>query len=84
MAELMEALIISKDTTTTFPSFPQRVHLLWGENDRFFNLEFAKDLRVKLGEMTGLDSIENGGHLVHLEKPLVYNKILNKFLASVH
>ncbi|CAN7068603.1 unnamed protein product [Brassica oleracea var. botrytis] len=80
-AELLEALVISNDNT--FPSFPQKIHLLWGENDQFFSLEFVKDLRVKLGEMTSMESIKNGGHLVQLERPFVYNKLLNKFLASV-
>nr|VDD05692.1 unnamed protein product [Brassica rapa] len=83
MAELLEALIINKDTTT-LPSFPQRIHLLWGENDLFFSVEFAKDLQPKLGEMTSMESIKNGGHLVQLDRPFVYNKLLNKFLASVH
>ncbi|KAL1215522.1 hypothetical protein V5N11_024081 [Cardamine amara subsp. amara] len=83
MDELLEALVISVDTTT-LPSFPQRIHLLWGENDRFINLDFAKDLRIKLGEMTSMESIKNGGHLAHLERPFVYNKLLNEFLASVH
>ncbi|KAL0686737.1 hypothetical protein Bca4012_086414 [Brassica carinata] len=80
-AELLEALVISNDKT--FPRFPQKIHLLWGENDQFFSLEFVKDLRVKLGEMTSMESIKNGGHLVQLERPFVYNKLLNKFLASV-
>ncbi|CAH2076416.1 unnamed protein product [Thlaspi arvense] len=82
MGELLEALINSNDTT--FPTFPQRIHLLWGENDKFFSLEFAKHLHIKLGEMTSMDTIKNGGHLVHLERPFVYNKLLNKFLASLH
>lgn len=80
-AELLEALVLSSDTP--FPSFTQRIHLLWGENDQFFSLEFAKDLRIKLGELTSMESIKNGGHLVQLERPFVYNKLLNKFLATV-
>ncbi|KAH0894265.1 hypothetical protein HID58_056694, partial [Brassica napus] len=81
MAELLEALIINNDTTT-LPSFPQGIDLLWGENDLFFSVEFAKDLQRKLGEMTSMESIKNGGHLVQLDRPFVYNKLLNKFLAS--
>ncbi|KAG2291259.1 hypothetical protein Bca52824_037928 [Brassica carinata] len=57
MAELLEALIINNDTTT-LPSFPQRIDLLWGENDLFFSVEFAKDLQRKLGEMTSMESIK--------------------------
>ncbi|CAN6986470.1 unnamed protein product [Brassica oleracea var. botrytis] len=62
MAELLEALIINNDTTT-LPSFPQRIDLLWGENDLFFSVEFAKDLQRKLGEMTSMESIKNGESL---------------------
>ncbi|CAA7035777.1 unnamed protein product [Microthlaspi erraticum] len=43
-AELLEALVISKDTA--IPNIPQRIHLLWGENDRFFDLGFRKDVRM--------------------------------------
>ncbi|CAN6825318.1 unnamed protein product [Brassica oleracea] len=62
MAELLEALIINNDTTT-LPSFPQGIDLLWGENDLFFSVEFAKDLQRKLGEMTSMESIKNGESL---------------------
>lgn len=31
-----------------------------------------------------LQSINKAGHLVHLERPCVYNRLLKEFLACVH
>ncbi|CAL4975115.1 unnamed protein product [Urochloa decumbens] len=71
--------------------FPDRLHrdylekilLLWGENDNIFNIELAKTMKEQLGEKTVLQSISKAGHLVHLERPCVYNQRLKEFLASV-
>ncbi|XP_010548328.2 PREDICTED: LOW QUALITY PROTEIN: epoxide hydrolase 4 [Tarenaya hassleriana] len=81
-AELLDALVIS-NKDATIPRFPQRIHLLWGEGDKIFNLEVAKNMREQLGEKATMESIKKAGHLVHLERPCVYNRHLNKFLASV-
>ncbi|QCD81753.1 2-succinyl-6-hydroxy-2 [Vigna unguiculata] len=77
--ELLEGLIISNTTT---PNFPQRIHLLWGQNDQIFKLEFAQNMKEELGDGTTLESIEKAGHLVQLERPCVYNRCLKNFLAS--
>ncbi|CAO2165673.1 unnamed protein product [Urochloa humidicola] len=71
--------------------FPDRLHrdylekilLLWGENDNIFNIELAKNMKEQLGEKTMLQSINKAGHLVHLERPCMYNRLLKEFLASV-
>ncbi|CAA3003131.1 monoacylglycerol lipase ABHD6-like, partial [Olea europaea subsp. europaea] len=38
----------------------------------------------ELGDNATIEGIEKAGHLVHLERPRVYNRCLNKFLASFH
>ncbi|GER49637.1 alpha/beta-Hydrolases superfamily protein [Striga asiatica] len=82
-AELLEGLVVTtKDTP--LPNFTQRIHLLWGENDHIFKLELARDTKQQLGEKTTLQSIKKAGHLVHLERPFVYNRCLKQFLASLH
>ncbi|KAG8383985.1 hypothetical protein BUALT_Bualt04G0070700 [Buddleja alternifolia] len=82
-AELLEGLIVStKDTT--IPNFPQRIHLLWGENDQIFKLELAQNMKEQLGEKATFQGIKKAGHLVHLERPCVYNRCLKQFLASLH
>jgi pimeloyl-ACP methyl ester carboxylesterase len=47
--------------------------------------EISPDLYIfrQLGEKTMLQSISKAGHLVHLERPCVYNHLLKEFLASV-
>ncbi|RZB60990.1 Epoxide hydrolase 3 isoform B [Glycine soja] len=42
--ELLEALVVS-DKDIIIPNFSQRIHLLWGENDKIFNLELAQNMK---------------------------------------
>ncbi|CAA0839557.1 alpha/beta-Hydrolases superfamily protein [Striga hermonthica] len=82
-AELLEGLVVTtKDKA--LPNFTQRIHLLWGENDQIFKMELARDMKQQLGEKTTLQGIKKAGHLVHLERPCVYNRCLKEFLASLH
>lgn len=37
----------------------------------------------QMGNNVALHQIEKAGHLVHMERPFVYNKQLKKFLASL-
>ncbi|KAB2635628.1 hypothetical protein D8674_026162 [Pyrus ussuriensis x Pyrus communis] len=80
--ELLDALIV-EDKDFTAAHFPQRVHLLWGENDKIFNMETANNLKLQLGDNATLQSIEKTGHLVQVEGLFVYNKELKKFLSSL-
>lgn len=79
--ELLEGLVIS-NKDVVIPKFSQRIHLLWGENDQIFKLDLAQNMKEQLGDGTTVESIKKAGHLVHLERPCVYNKCLKQFLAS--
>ncbi|XP_068322325.1 uncharacterized protein [Pyrus communis] len=79
--ELLAALVVD-DKDFAAAHYPQRVHLLWGENDKIFDMETAKILKNQLGDNATLKSIEKTGHLVHMEGPFVYNRELKKFLSS--
>ncbi|XWS45423.1 hypothetical protein CRYUN_Cryun15aG0135500 [Craigia yunnanensis] len=69
---------------TPFHDVPlQRIHLLWGEEDQIFKQELAHNMKEQLGENTTFEGIKKAGHLVHLERPCVYNKCLKHFLASL-
>ncbi|KAK1559149.1 hypothetical protein Q3G72_011183 [Acer saccharum] len=80
--ELLEALVIS-DKAFTIPHLPQKIHLLWGENDLIFDMETARNLKEQVGEKATLEAIEKAGHLVNLERPCLYNTRLKKILASL-
>ncbi|KAI3903257.1 hypothetical protein MKW98_031911 [Papaver atlanticum] len=82
-AELLEGLVIS-NKDITIPNFAQRIHLLWGEEDQIFNLDLALNMKWQLGDNTTLQGIQKAGHLVHLERPCVFNKCLKEFLASLY
>ncbi|XP_043713295.1 monoacylglycerol lipase ABHD6-like [Telopea speciosissima] len=85
-AELLETLVVSSSSSkdSTIPNLSQRIHLLWGENDQIFNMEIAQSLKEQLGDKATLQSIKKGGHLVHLERPCIYNRRLKAILASLH
>ncbi|KAK9284462.1 hypothetical protein L1049_023635 [Liquidambar formosana] len=80
--ELLEGLVIS-NKDPTIPNFPQKIHLLWGENDQIFKVELAHNMKEQLGDNTTFKGIKNAGHLVHLERPCVYNSYLKEFLATL-
>lgn len=82
-SELLEALVIS-NRDHTMPSFPQRIHLLWGEDDQFFGTEHAQNMKKQLGEKVTYEGIKKAGHLVHLERPCAYNRCLKRFLDSLY
>ncbi|OWM83832.1 hypothetical protein CDL15_Pgr004263 [Punica granatum] len=83
-AELLEALVIPDDEDPNkIPTLSQRVHLLWGANDKIFPMKVAISLKEKLGEKATLESIEGAGHVALLERPIVYNRLLRKTLASL-
>ncbi|KAF3441076.1 hypothetical protein FNV43_RR19362 [Rhamnella rubrinervis] len=82
-SELLEALVVG-DKDPTIPIFPQRIHLLWGENDEIFKHELAQKMKEQLGDKATYEGIDKAGHLVHLERPCVYNRCLKRFLASLH
>nr|GMD58824.1 epoxide hydrolase 4-like [Ipomoea batatas] len=82
-SELLEGLVVS-NKDITIPAFPQRIHLLWGENDQIFKSELAQEMKEKLGSKTTFQGIKKAGHLVHLERPCVYNRFLKQFLASLY
>ncbi|KAF5738156.1 epoxide hydrolase 3-like isoform X1 [Tripterygium wilfordii] len=81
-AELLEGLVIS-NKDETIHSFAQKIHLLWGENDQIFNLSLAQNMKEQLGDNASFQGIRKAGHLVHLERPCVYNRCLKRFLASM-
>ncbi|XP_057421128.1 uncharacterized protein LOC130715102 isoform X2 [Lotus japonicus] len=78
--ELLE--MVSNKDINNIPKFPQGIHLLWGENDQIFKRELAKNMKEQLGDGATFQGIKKAGHLVHLERPCVYNRCLKRFIAS--
>ncbi|CDO97042.1 unnamed protein product [Coffea canephora] len=82
-AQLLDALNFGDDDLAP-ANYSQRIHLLWGANDRILSLEFAWMLKKKLGDKARLVWIEGAGHLVQMDRPYLYNRCLKKILASVY
>ncbi|XP_074305052.1 uncharacterized protein LOC141639981 [Silene latifolia] len=79
--ELLEALVIKEKDVTNY-QFKQPIHLIWGNQDKIFDMEVATNLKERLGGKTKLLIVEEAGHLALLEKPFVFNQRLREALDS--
>ncbi|KAG8059692.1 hypothetical protein GUJ93_ZPchr0002g26652 [Zizania palustris] len=81
--ELLQGLLTS-NTDGKIPTFQQKIMLIWGEEDKVFDIELAKKMKEELGDGCSLHGVPKAGHLLHVERPCAYNRQLRRFLASVN
>ncbi|XP_006647769.1 putative aminoacrylate hydrolase RutD [Oryza brachyantha] len=81
--ELLQGLITS-NMDAKIPTFQQKIMLIWGEEDKIFDIEVAKKMKEQLGDGCFLHGIPKAGHLLHVERPCAYNRQLQRFLAYVN
>ncbi|GJN21987.1 hypothetical protein PR202_gb09512 [Eleusine coracana subsp. coracana] len=81
--ELLQGLITS-NLDAKIPTFQQKIMLIWGEEDKIFNMELAKKMKEQLGESCFLYGIRKAGHLLHVERPCAYNRQLQRWLAYIN
>ncbi|KAL3730719.1 hypothetical protein ACJRO7_027708 [Eucalyptus globulus] len=82
-AELLEAMVIP-DKDFNLPAYSQRIHLVWGKDDKVLSVERARELKEKLGNKATLQCIEKAGHIALIERPFVFNRCLKRILASIY
>ncbi|KAL4387355.1 hypothetical protein GQ457_09G028560 [Hibiscus cannabinus] len=80
--EMLKAMVIS-DQEFTLPSYHQKIHLLWGKNDRIFDTDTVHYIKQQIGEKASVEYIEKSGHIVQVERPFMYNSCLKKILPSL-
>ncbi|KAD2394332.1 hypothetical protein E3N88_41309 [Mikania micrantha] len=81
--ELLEDLVIPDKDATSYTNFSHDIHMVWGGNDKIFDLDHAMTMKTQLGDKATLDWIKDAGHLVPLEQPFKYNKRLKCILERV-
>lgn len=81
--ELLQGLLDS-NMDAKIPTFQQKIMLIWGEEDKLFDIELARKMKEQLGGNCYLQAIPKAGHLLHLERPCAYNRQLGRFLAFVN
>ncbi|CAI0377444.1 unnamed protein product [Linum tenue] len=84
-AQLLDALFLGDNDVAKPASYcTQEINFIWGEEDRLIDIQEGYD-RIKLlyGKAT-LKSIKKAGHLVQVERPYLYNRILKDLLLSLH
>ncbi|XP_074365002.1 uncharacterized protein LOC141710707 [Apium graveolens] len=60
--ELLQAWVIS-DNEPAFCNYSQKIHLLWGDDDKIFNSEIAESIKQQLGDKATLEFVKEAGHL---------------------
>ncbi|KAL8223790.1 hypothetical protein R6Q57_019265 [Mikania cordata] len=81
--ELLRDLVVADKDATSYTNYSQEIHMVWGDDDKIFNLDLSMTMRTQLGDKTTLEWISDAGHLVPLEQPLKYNKRLKCILERV-
>ncbi|KAL9231644.1 hypothetical protein vseg_006844 [Gypsophila vaccaria] len=81
-AELLEALVVRDEDLSTH-QFEQKIHLIWGSEDKLLDVEEAMSLKERLGGRGKLQVVKKAGHLVLQERPFVFNKYLKEMLSSL-
>ncbi|WOH12809.1 hypothetical protein DCAR_0832317 [Daucus carota subsp. sativus] len=79
--ELLKALVV-KDKDAGLPNYTQRIHLLWGDDDKIFNSDIVSNIKENLGEKASVEYIGKAGHLSPMERPFVFTQCLKKVLSS--
>ncbi|KAJ0800530.1 putative 2,6-dioxo-6-phenylhexa-3-enoate hydrolase [Helianthus annuus] len=80
--ELLKGLALGKDDPPNISPLPQKVLIIWGEEDNIFLLDKAKELKEMLGKNAKLEVMKKASHIPQLEQPKNFNKILYKFLCA--
>ncbi|KAI3712209.1 hypothetical protein L1987_70760 [Smallanthus sonchifolius] len=76
--QLLDDLVVADKDATSY-TYSQDIHMVWGDDDKIFNLDLAMTMKTQLGDETTKDA----GHLVPLEQPFKYNKRLKCILERV-
>ncbi|XP_051151194.1 uncharacterized protein LOC127265448 [Andrographis paniculata] len=81
--QLLKGLSVGKsDHPLPLSPLSQQVLIVWGEHDRIFPLERARQLQKLLGESTQLEVMEKTSHVPQLEDPHKFNFILRSFFLQ--
>ncbi|XP_076914206.1 uncharacterized protein LOC143573132 [Bidens hawaiensis] len=80
--ELLKGLALGKHDPPNISPLPQKVLIIWGEEDNIFLLDKAKELQEMLGENASLEVMKKASHVPQIEQPKAFNNILYKFLCA--
>ncbi|KAK9076871.1 hypothetical protein SSX86_005205 [Deinandra increscens subsp. villosa] len=79
--ELLKGLALGKHDPPNISPLPQKVLIIWGDEDNIFLLDMAKELKEILGKNASLEVMKKASHIAQLEQAKDFNKILFNFLC---
>ncbi|KAH7432655.1 hypothetical protein KP509_07G032600 [Ceratopteris richardii] len=80
--KLLDALVIGKEGSPQLPKLSQEVCILWGEEDKIFNVKLAHELKDFLGSNAQLQIVKGASHSPHVENAKTVNELLRHALKS--
>ncbi|CAL1384949.1 unnamed protein product [Linum trigynum] len=84
-AQLLDAMFIPDDDVSKVGSYcAQEINFIWGEDDKLVDIQEGYNRIKLLNGKAILKPIKKAGHLVQIERPCVYNRILKDLLLSLH
>lgn len=78
--ELYKESTIGTDKALSRPTLTQEVLLVWGENDRLFDINQGLKLKKHLGDGVELVIVKDAGHTPQSEAPKAFNNAVLAFL----
>ncbi|KAK8930764.1 hypothetical protein KSP39_PZI016854 [Platanthera zijinensis] len=80
--ELLKELLTNGVGWDPLPLLKQETLILWGDKDIVFPLPLAYALKRHLGGKARLQVIEKAGHALQIEKPLLVNNLIKRFILQ--
>uniref|UniRef100_A0A2P2IR34 AB hydrolase-1 domain-containing protein n=1 Tax=Rhizophora mucronata TaxID=61149 RepID=A0A2P2IR34_RHIMU len=80
--ELLQGLTLGRDETASISPLQQNVLVVWGEDDKIFPVEMAKELQGLIGKNVRLEIIQNASHVPQIERPMKFNYTVKNFLCG--
>lgn len=81
-AELVDGMVIGSKNSQPLPLLNQEVLIIWGKNDKIFEIELAYRLQRHIGEKAKVVVMEECGHVPSMEKAGELNEALLEFLIG--
>ncbi|KAL1337705.1 uncharacterized protein LOC107470671 [Arachis duranensis] len=80
--ELLKGVSLGREEALNISPLQQEVLIVWGEHDRIFPVQMARELREVIGKKASLEVIKDASHVPQIEKAAEFNNIILNFLKG--
>ncbi|MED6213290.1 hypothetical protein PIB30_117269 [Stylosanthes scabra] len=80
--ELLKGLSLGREENLNISPLQQEVLIVWGEHDRIFPVQMARELKEIISDKARLEVIKDASHVPQIEKAAEFNNIILNFLKG--